>query len=124
MSVRCEQFIGYTLTIKENLTSADFEQLNDFLTKHPEYETNKRTGQVALVVDGMSGHYARLVYVEKHINFDNDVETDETYCKLSNEKPDYDVYSAITQVYEELFGTPFGFVNANRIEHAMWLHYS
>ena len=123
MSVSCEQFIGYTLTVKEKLTHEDFEFFHEFLDKHPEYRKNRDKGQVALIIDGMNGEYARLVYIEKNLK-DCQYDGDEFYNKLSDEKPDYEVYSAITQVYEELYGTAFGFVNANRIEHAMWFHYA
>lgn len=123
MSVSCEQFIGYTLTLKEKLTHEDYRFFDEFESKHPEYRKNREAGQVALIVDGMNGEYARLVYIEKHLK-DCHYDGDEYYSVLSSEKPDYDVYSAITQAYEEMYGTAFGFVNANRIEHAMWFHYS
>ena len=63
MSVDCTGYVGYTVTLKENLTHNDFDFFNNFDKEHGEYSQWDFKGKekVRLVVDGMDGNYARLI---------------------------------------------------------------
>lgn len=120
MSVTCSQFIGYTYTTKTNLKSDDFDVFKKFLKEHPEYELRNKTTPVSLVVDGMNGEYARLIYVDLYIPdiYDNDTEPD--YFSL-NSKTTLDekilaVFEACSLLEEE--------VSREMIDYAVWYHYS
>lgn len=67
MSMECEAYIGYTVTLKEDLEGEDFDFFNEFIETHDEYNQYECEGTVLVVVDGVSGCYARLIFVDKHI---------------------------------------------------------
>lgn len=126
MSVTCEQFIGYTLTLKTKLKHEDFEFFHEFISKHPEYDyynKGNKEGQIILVVDGMNGEYARLIFVEKHI-YNCNYNEDPCYIKYSSERPSLEIYAALARAYEEMYGTPLEESSTNKIEHALWFHYA
>lgn len=58
MSVSCKAYIGYTVTLATHLTDEDFEFFNNA-------EDIELPDQVQIIGDGMCGHYARLIYVDR-----------------------------------------------------------
>lgn len=121
MGVSCEQFVGYTLTVKTKLNSQDFEHFEQFLRNHPEYGTLAEN-KIALIVDGMNGLYARLVYIDNRVSGLQVVDDDTDYTALNTvEAPDA-VYDEIQKAYNLLYAEPLS--NPLKIEYAVWLHYS
>ena len=120
MSVDCEAYIGYTVNIMTDLTGDNFELLEEFLEKNPEYNLYDCKGKVLLVSDGMSGRYARLIFVDEHIE---DCWTgDKNYFKLrQTEGIPEDVYFALNAAYKKLFNN---ILDVNDVEYAAWFHFT
>ena len=121
MSVRCEAFIGYTVTLKTNLKSDDWELIEEFEEKHNEYDFynyREREGKVLLVVDGMNGLYARFVYVDEHIEecwIDG-----KDYFPLRSQSVPNDIYEKINKAYRDMYGKD---LDKGLIEYALWFRF-
>lgn len=119
MSVSCEAYVGYTVTLKLALKSEDYEFFDEFIEKHSEYNLIDCKGNVLLVVDGMCGSYARLVFVDEHIM--DSWNDDKDYYSLRKSPVPDDVYNALNKAYVAMYGKT---LNADTIEYALWFHYS
>lgn len=117
MSVSSDQFIGYTVTLKEDLTSDDFDFYDDFTTKYTEYDQYIGKEKVLLVVDGMNGLYARLVFVDTCIKDSWANEND--YIVLRNSPIPEEVYDALNKPYKLMYGKD---LDKTLIEYATWFH--
>ena len=115
MSVSCEGFVGYTVTLKTNLNSYDFEFFNDFSEAHSEYNQYDCKGKVLLVVDGMCAEYARFVFVDEHIK-ECWIEGKDYFSLKSPAIPD-NVYEELNKAYESMYGKE---LDKNSIEYAFW----
>jgi hypothetical protein len=127
MSVDIEKIKGFTITLKENLTHEDFEFFENVEEKHKEFayrgkysQFGMKPNQVALVVDGMNGNYARLVYVEKTAEV-YDVDYDETYIPLKQKEMTEDIYNEMNECYKMIYGKD---LDKEKIEYALWYHFS
>lgn len=111
MSTSCEAYIGYTVTLKTNLTDEDF----DFFREAENIEFPHR---VQLVVDGMCGHYARLVYVDE--NFDCWVDNKEYYLLNKHPVVTVEIYDELNKVYKQMYNKK---LDSAEIKYALFLHY-
>ena len=114
MSVDCEAYIGYTVTLKTNLDSDDFEFFEEFSEAHAEYNQYDCKGKVSLVVDGMCGAYARLVFVDEKIN-ECWVEGNDYYALKSPTVPD-GVYDELNKAYQLMYDME---LDRSQIEYAL-----
>ena len=114
MSVDCEAYIGYTVTLKTDLDSDDFEFFDDFQEAHSEYNQYDCKGKVSLVVDGMCGEYARLMFVDEKIN-ECWVEGKDYYALKSPSVPD-NVYAELNKAYQLMYGRE---LDIGQIEYAL-----
>ena len=129
MSVDCEAYIGYTVTLKTNLNSADFNFFNDFEDRHAEYsqwshkhdEDGKynREGKVLLVIDGMSGHYTRLIFVDEYM--ERCWVEGKRYFPLKSQSISDDAYEELNKAYQLMYGKE---LDKDLIEYALWFHFS
>ena len=121
MSVDCEAFIGYSITLKKDLSHDDFRFFNDFTEKYPQYDyynhSLKRENRVILITDGMNGLYSRLVYVEKHI--DECWMTEKYYFPLKSDTVPKDVFIKLNEAYGLMYGKD---VSKDLIEYALFFH--
>ena len=115
MSTSCEAYVGYTVTLKENLTSDDFEFFWEFIDKHGKYNLRDCENSVSLVTDGMCGEFARLIYVDHFIS-ECWVEGKSYYKLRCSEIPD-DIYQKLNTAYNELYGKE---LDKSNIEYALW----
>lgn len=115
MSVDCEGYIGYTVTLKEDLTSDDFDFFNDFSEEHGEYNQYHSKGKVLFVVDGMSGSFARLVFVDEHIK-ECWIEGKDYFSLKSPPIPD-NVYDELNKAYKLMYDKE---LDKSSIEYALW----
>lgn len=115
MSVTMTGFVGFTVTIKKDLTEADYEQLNHFLESHPWYDTYN-PGCVSLVIDGMCGEFARLVFIDKYFP---DLWCDDEYYKLRTPELSNEIYCALNTAYRALYNMP---LPKDQIEYALWFY--
>ena len=115
MSVSCEAYIGYTVTLKRNLTGEDFDFFSEFSETHGEYNQYDCKGKVLLVVDGMCGEYARLVFVDEHIE-ECWIEGKD-YFILRNHAIPANVYEELSKAYKFLYGEE---LDKELIEYALW----
>ena len=124
MSVSCEQYIGYTLTVKTKLTHADFEMLHAFLDEHPEYDSYNKDNKLVLVIDGMNGCYARFIYIDKrsNIEFSDNEGTDFLTMPVTEVRPV--VYDMMNKAYQQLLCDETVQLDSKLIGYAIWLHYS
>lgn len=107
MSVSCNILIGYTVTLKNSLNSEDFDFFNDFIENNPEYNQFNSKNTVQLVIDGMSGNYARLVYVD-HKERDCYPESCVDYIPLRLSPVPDDIYDKLNTAYTKLYDKPLG----------------
>ena len=122
MSVSCEAYIGYTVTLKKGLNHEDFDFFGKFTEEYPEYgdyngESHK--DKVTLIVDGMNGCYARLMYVDKHI--ENCWIEDETEFRLRCENIPDDVYEELNKAYTLMYNKR---LDDCLIEYSLWFHFT
>ena len=119
MSVNCKQYIGYTVTLKTDLKHEDYDFFDEFIEEHSEYNQFDCKGKVSLVVDGMCGIYARLVYVDKSIR---DSRSDgEDYIVLRNSPVPDEVYNELNKAYKAIYDKD---LDKDAIEYALWFHFS
>lgn len=121
MSVDCEAFIGYTVTLKEKLSHEDFDFFEEFTLKHKEYfkYNHESKSNVKLIVDGMWGFYARLIYIDEHIE-ECWVEG-KKYFPLKNQSIPDDVYDELNKAYNLMYKKD---LDKNLIEYSLWFHFS
>ena len=119
MSVSCEAYIGHTVTLKTNLNGKDFDFFDDFMETHGEYNQYDCKGKVLLVVDGMNGSYARLVYVDEHIE-ECWVEG-KHYFPLKNPAIPDNVYEELNKAYHLMYGKE---LDKTLVEYALWFGFS
>ena len=117
MSVSSEQYIGYTVNLKTDLKSEDFDFFGDFTTKYEEYDQYKGKGKVLLIVDGMCGTYARLIFIDKCLQ--ESWSEDEDYIVLRSSPVPEEVYSELNKPYKILYGKD---LDRDLIEYALWFH--
>ena len=127
MSVDIEKIKGFTITLKENLTHEDFEFFENVEKKYKEFayrekysQYGMKPNQVALVVDGMNGDYARLVYIEKTAEV-YDVDYDEIYIPLKQKEITEEIYNEMNECYKMIYGED---LDKDKIEYALWYHFS
>ena len=110
MSVSCEAYIGYTVNLATDLTEEDFE----FFYNAKDIELPDR---VQIIVDGMCGHYARLIYVDRVL----DCWCDEAeYFALKSPEVTDKIFSDLNKAYYALYGK---LLNREKIEYALSFHY-
>lgn len=66
MSVRVDKYFGWTVELKNELNSEDFDFYNEFRDSHQnlsQYGKGALPNEIKLVVNGMSGLFARLIYI-------------------------------------------------------------
>jgi hypothetical protein len=119
MSVDCTGYIGYTVTLKRDLDSDDFDFFNDFDDEHGEYSQfdfkSKTKERTRLIVDGMSGDFARLVYVEHKIE-DCWIDGKDYFALKGAPIPD-DVYEELNKAYKLMYNKD---LDKSLIEYALW----
>ena len=111
MSISCEAYVGYTVTLKTNLKEEDYDFFN-------EAEDIELPDRVQIIVDGMCGHYARLIYVDRILDCWCD-EVEYLPLKISEGIPDKifrDLNKAYCALYRKL-------LNRNQVEYALSFHY-
>ena len=122
MSVDCTGYIGYTVTLKRDLDSDDFKFFNDFDDEHEEYSQwefkSKNKERVRLVVDGMNGDFARLIYVDHKI--EDCWINDKDYFPLSDIPIADSVYEEINKVYRLMYSKD---LDKSLIEYALWFYF-
>jgi hypothetical protein len=103
--------VGYTVTLKTNLKEEDF----DFFREAENIEFPKR---VQLIVDGMCGHYARLIYVDKII----DCWCDNKECYFLNKHPvvTVEIYDELNKVYKQMYDKE---LDNYEIKYALSFHF-
>ena len=112
MSISCEAYIGYTVTLATDLTEEDFE----FFYKAEDIELPDR---VQIIVDGMCGHYARLIYIDKILDCWCD-EAEYFSLKTPSEEIPDNVFRALNKAYCALYKK---LLNKKQIEYALSFHY-
>jgi hypothetical protein len=118
VSVDCIGYVGYTVTLKRDLNSDDFDFFNDFEDEHKEYsmwEHKKPTEKVRLVIDGMNGDFARLIFVDEKIE---DCWIDgKDYFALRSQAVTDDVYEQLNKAYKLMYNKD---LDKSLIEYALW----
>lgn len=111
MSVSCEAYIGYTVTLATDLKEEDFE----FFDNAEDIELPDR---VQIIIDGMCGHYARLIYVDRVLDcWCDDAEYFPLKCPEGiPDKIFRDLNKAYCALYKKL-------LNKSQIEYALSFHY-
>lgn len=118
MSVDCTGYLGYTVTLKKDLSQTDFDSFYDFNDEHNEYdmfEHNEETEKVKLVIDGMNGNFARLVFVDEKI--ENCWVNDKEYFTLRSQSVPNDVYKQLNKAYKLMYNKD---LDETLIEYALW----
>jgi len=104
--------------IKKDLSHTDFDSFYDFINEHNEYdmfEHNEETEKVKLVIDGMNGNFARLVFVDEKI--ENCWVNDKEYFTLRSQSVPNDVYKQLNKAYKLMYNKD---LDETLIEYALW----
>ena len=127
MGVDIERIIGFTVKLKEDLSHNDFEFFENVEEKYKEFayggensQFNMKSNAVALVVDGMNGNYARLVYVE-NVKRVYDAYDEDPYTLLRPIEIPEEIYNELNIAYQKIYETP---LDKKLIEHSLWYHWS
>lgn len=120
MSISCEGYIGYTVNLKTNLQSNDFDFFWDFREKYSEYNLYDCKGKVSIIVDGMSGEYSRLIFVDEHI--EECWVAGKSYYKLREQEsiPEH-IYNELNTAYNLMYNKT---LDPSMIEYAAWFHFA
>lgn len=108
MSISVDKYFGWTIDLKANLTCNDFDFYDQFIDKHPDLDQgeNCMPNKIKLVLDGMNGSFARLVYVLSvsydvaWVDKDNDILNDILKENVVSEN----VFNELNTVYMQLTG--------------------
>lgn len=118
MSTDCKQYVGYTVTLKTDLSHDDYDFFNEFVENHREYNQFDCKGKVSLVLDGMCGTYARLVFVDSRIE-DSWTDGDDYVVLRSCDVPE-GVYLELNKAYKALYDKD---LDRAMIDYALWFHF-
>lgn len=110
MSISCEAYIGYTVTLATDLTEEDFEFFDNV-------EDIELPDRIQIIVDGMCGHYARLIYVDRVFDCWCD---DAEYFVLKSPEVTDKIYHALNKAYYTLYKR---ILKRERVEYALSFHY-
>lgn len=112
MSVSVDQYFGWTIELKTDLTRTDFDFYEQVKEKYPELSIysnphiteNNAINQIKLVVDGMNGLFARLIYIK---SFTEDViwvdeDNDNKNATLEDIKVPDDIFDNLKEVYKNI----------------------
>ena len=92
MSVRVDKYFGWTIELKKELNCNDFEFYNNFIENHQnlnQYGKGVMPNEIKLILNGMSGLFARLIYILSvsydvaWVDEDNDVVPESTFKELN-----------------------------------------
>ena len=114
MSVDCSLYIGYTVNLKEDLSGDDFDFFNNF----DGYNRFNCEGKVILLLDGMNGDYARIIFVDKKID---DIWECDDYYKLQKGNIPNEVYDEMNKLYTAMYGKE---LDKDLIEYGLTVHFS
>lgn len=114
MSVDCSLYIGYTVNLSDNIKSEDW----DFFGSFDGYDYYDCEGGVTLLLDGMCGSYARIIFVDKKID---DIWDCGDYYKLRAGNIPDDVYSEMNKLYMAMYGKE---LDKELIEYGLTVHFS
>lgn len=122
MSVDVELYVGYTITLKERLTHEDFKFFGDFTEEHTEYDEYNRNSKskVKLIEDGMSGNYARLIYIDKRL-YQEDFYSSENFFALENSDDFEEKYAELNKAYKLMYNKE---LDKEQVKYAVWFHVS
>ncbi len=118
MSVDCTGYVGYTVTLKEDLSHTDFDFFNNFEDEHNEYsmwEHKRPTEKVRLIIDGMNGSFARLIFVDE--KFEDCWINGKEYFSLRSQSVPDDVYEQLNKAYKLMYGKD---LDKSLIEYSLW----
>ena len=125
MSTYSRVFVGLTLDLHHNnkLLHEDFKKLHELEAKYPEvaeesYDSNDFEGKLLLIYDGMSGKFARLIFVEKVVRGASFMPGNYDMVELAS-KSNYnpEVITKMFNLYEEYTGNR---PKAEDFKYAMW----
>lgn len=123
MSITIEKIKGFTVNLKKDLTHEDFEFFNALEDKYEEfdyggeyYDHPLKDDKVALIVDGMSAEYARLVYIESVNEVCN---RNQEYLQLKEKEIPNEAYDNLNKAYQMIYNEP---LDKSKIEYALWYY--
>lgn len=124
MSISVNRYFGWTIDLKTNLDCNDFDFYDEFINKHPDLEErgNCMPNKIKLVLDGMNGTFARLVYVlavsydVAWVDEDNDILND----NLKENVVPENVFKELNTVYRQLTGQELQKENVKLKEWHLW----
>lgn len=116
MGIETDIYIGFTIGLELN-EQKDYEFYRKIVDEYPELD--KYNSKVHLVIDGMNGDYARLIFIEKKIDGCYCDELD--YFKVNHniEIPE-EIYSELNKYYKVIMGDE---LSRDKIDYAIWAHW-
>lgn len=108
MSVSVDKYFGWTIDLKTDLNCNDFDFYHKFIDKHPNLDQwkNCMPNEIKLILDGMNGLFARLVYVLSvsydvaWVDEDNDILNDTLKENIVPEN----IFKELNTIYTQLTG--------------------
>ena len=108
MSVSVDKYFGWTIDLKTDLNCNDFDFYHKFIDKHPNLDQwkNCMPNEIKLILDGLNGLFARLVYVLSvsydvaWVDEDNDILNDTLKENIVPEN----IFKELNTIYTQLTG--------------------
>lgn len=111
MSISVDKYFGWTIDLKADLNCNDFDFYQKFIDKYPNLDQEESCmpnldHKIKLVLDGMNGSFARLIYVLSvsydvaWVDEDNDILND---ILKENIVPE-NIYKELNTIYMQLTG--------------------
>ena len=111
MSISVDKYFGWTIELKTDLNCHDFDFYQKFIDKHPDLDQEESCihdldHKIKLVLDGMNGSFARLIYVLSvsydvaWVDEDNDILNDTLKENIVPEN----IYKELNTIYMQLTG--------------------
>ena len=108
MGVSVNKYFGWTIDLKTDLNCNDFDFYYKFIDEHPNLDQwkNCMPNEIKLILDGMSGLFARLVYVLSvsydvaWVDEDNDILNDTLKENIVPEN----IFKELNTIYLQLTG--------------------
>ena len=119
MSVYSRIFTGWTVEILNSVTHSDFAHFHSFIDEHPEldeYSHQDFTGKTLLIVDGMNGHYLRLIKVDACQNYSS-CSTRDQMIELQTPELSLELFEEFNQIYQKYTGNE---LKPEQVKYTMW----
>ncbi len=125
MSVDVDKYFGWTIELKKDLESKDFDFYHKIIEKNPnlnQYGKGAFPNEIKLVIDGMNGLFARLIYILS-VQYDISWVDEDNHIlneTLKNNVAPENVFNELNEIYIKITGKELQHDQVNLKEWHNW----